>query len=144
MLVLYLYGPKIFIATLLNGIYCQESWRKLIRLTKDWDVNRACGHSVLGFSLLGLIIFNPLYSLKTPVMQTSFRSLVSFISSVNSIFLINAIVSEDPPTLNFKEGYFSGFQGERISHLAHIYGLVNGATLPGFIRLVEKYVFCQK
>jgi len=143
-LVLYLYGPKIFIATLLNGIYCQESWRRLILLTKDWDVKRSCGHSVLGYSLLGLIIFNPLYSLSTPVMQTSFRSLVSFFFTVNSLFRVHLTLANDPPTMDFEEGYFSGFQGKRVDHLAHLYGFVNGATLPSFIKLVEKYVFGQK
>ncbi len=143
-LVLYLYGPKIFIATLLNGIYCVESWTKLERLSKDWDISKSCGHSVLGYSLFGLILFNPLYSVKTPVMKTSFKSLVSFFFSVNTIFWICNSLANDPPNFNFDKGYLHFFQGAGTSHMAHLYGLVNGATLPGFIRLVEKYVFGQK
>lgn len=144
LIVLYLYGPKIFVATLLNGIYCTESWRKLERLSKDWDISRSCGHSVLGYSLFGLMLFNPLYSLKTPVRQTTFKSFVSFFFSMNTIFWICNSLANDPPNFNFDKGYLHFFQGAGTSHMAHLYGLVNGATLPGFIRLVEKYVFGQK
>ena len=144
LIVLYLYGPKIFVATLLNGIYCTESWRKLQRFSKDWDISRPCGHSVLGYSLLGLMLFNPLYSLKTPVRQTTLRSFVSFFFSMNSIFWICNSLANDPPNFNFDKGYLHFFQGAGTSHMAHLYGFVNGATLPSFIRLVEKYVFGQK
>lgn len=138
MIVLYLYGVKMFIAVLLNGAYCQESFAALTdQLSNKWTLNNMTGHSILGYSMHGLFCAAPKFAFKTDMFTGGWPALVSFLRVAYVMLKDVTQLLIDPPRLNADRGWIKYFDGAIISHTAHVYGFLNGATLPVFITAVE-------